>query len=115
MARLSASFARFVTLWVLAVHLVLLPALYFGVGFVIRKSHEDLFVQHARTFARIVADEFEVGDALDSATRTDDLLDLVIVNGESRYAELVDHGHSIRSPLGSPGVTAPREPDLRFA
>jgi signal transduction histidine kinase len=115
MAQLRSSFANFVTACVVAAHLVLLPALYFGVGYVIRKSHEDLFVQHARTFARILADEFEVGDALDSATRTEDLLDLVIVHGESRYAELVDQGHSIRSPLGSPGVTAPREPDLRFA
>ncbi len=68
----------------------------------IRKSHEDLFVQHARTFARILADEFEVGDALDSTSRTEDLLDLVIIHGESRYAELVDNGHSFRSPLGSP-------------
>jgi signal transduction histidine kinase len=115
MARLRPTFANFVTACVVAAHLVLLPALYFGVGFVIRKSQEELFVQHARTFARILADEFEVGDALDSAARTEDLLDLVIVHGESRYAELVDHGHSTRSQLGSPGILAPREPDLRFA
>jgi signal transduction histidine kinase len=114
-ARLRPSFANFVTTCVIAAHLVLLPALYFGVGLVIRKSHEELFVQHARTFARILADEFEVGGALDSAARIEDLLDLVIVHGESRYAELVDHGHSIRSQLGSPNVTAPREPDMGFA
>jgi len=70
MARLNASFARLVTLSVVAVHLVLLPALYFGVGYVIRKSHQDLFVQHARTFARVLADEFEVGAALDSQAKT---------------------------------------------
>src|SRR6202795_161364 len=97
MARLSASFARFVTLWVVGVHLVLLPALYFGVGYVIRKSHEDLFVQHARTFARVLADEFEVGAALDSAARTEDLLDLAIIHGDSRYAELVERDRRIRS------------------
>ena len=90
MARLSASFARFVTLWVVGVHLVLLPALYFGVGYVIRKSHEDLFVQHARTFARVLADEFEVGAALDSPAKTSDLLDLAIIHGEALYAELLD-------------------------
>ena len=115
MARLRPRFANFVTACVVAAHLVLLPALYFGVGFVIRKSHEELFVQHARTFARVLADEFEVGDALDSAARTEDLLDLVIVHGESRYAELIDGNHRIRSPLGSPNVTMPQEPDLRFA
>ena len=98
-----------------AVHLLLLPALYFGVGYVIRKSHEDLFVQHARTFARVLADEFEVGAALDSAAQTSDLLDLAIIHGESRYAELLDGTHSIRSALGSPGIKAARRTDLTFA
>jgi signal transduction histidine kinase len=114
MARLSASFARFVTLWVVAVHLVLLPALYFGVGYVIRKSHEDLFVQHARTFARILADEFEVGAALDSPAKTSDLLDLAIIHGEALYAELASGDHSIRSELGSPDIKVVSRTDLRF-
>jgi signal transduction histidine kinase len=115
MARLRSTFANLVTACVLAVHLILLPALYFGVGYVIRKSHEDLFVQHARTFARVLADEFEVGAALDSPARTEDLLDLAIIHGESRYAELIDRGRSIRSQLGPPDITAPREPDMGFA
>jgi signal transduction histidine kinase len=115
MARLSATFAGFVTASVVAVHVLLLPALYFGVGHVIRQSHEDLFVQHARTFARILADEFEVGAALDSAAQTSDLLDLAIIHGESRYAELADGTHSVRSALGSPNITAARRNDLSFA
>ncbi len=114
MARLNASFAKFLTATVVAVHLLLLPALYFGVGYVIRKSHEDLFVQHARTFARVLADEFEVGAALDSAAQSSDLLDLAIIHGESRYAELSDGNHSIRSALGSPAITAARRTDLSF-
>src|ERR1700675_3764572 len=115
MARLSASFARFVTLWVVGVHLVLLPALYFGVGYVIRKSHEDLFVQHARTFARVLADEFEVGAALDSPAKTSDLLDLAIIHGEALYAELADGDHSMRSELGSPDIKAVSRIDFGFA
>jgi signal transduction histidine kinase len=115
MARLNASFAKYVTVSVVAVHLLLLPALYFGVGYVIRKSHEDLFVQHARTFARVLADEFEVGAALDSPAQTSDLLDLAIIHGESLYAELADGTHSIRSALGSPAITAARRTDLSFA
>jgi signal transduction histidine kinase len=114
MARLNATFARFVTASVVAVHLLLLPALYFGVGHVIRKSHEDLFVQHARTFARVLADEFEVGAALDSETKTSDLLDLAIIHGESRYAELADGARSIRSALGSPAIKEARRTDLSF-
>jgi signal transduction histidine kinase len=114
MARLTASFSNLVTASVVALHLVLLPALYFGVGHVIRNSHEDLFVQHARTFARVLADEFELSTALDSASRTEDLLDLAIIHGEGRYAEVVDGARSIRSHLGSPEITVPRRADLGF-
>ena len=115
MARLSTTFTNFVTVCVLAIHLVLLPALYFGVGYVIRRSHEELFVQHARTFARVLADEFEVGAALESPAKTSDLLDLAIIHGEALYAELMNGDRSARSSLGSPDVKAPRRNDLSFA
>jgi signal transduction histidine kinase len=55
-----------------------------------------------------------VGAALESAARTEDLLDLAIIHGESRYAELVEGDHSIRSQLGPPDIKPPREPDMRF-
>ncbi len=115
MLRLRTSFVNYVTLWVVLLHLVLLPALFFGMGYVIRKSHEDLFIEQARTFARVLAEEFEVSAALDSGQRTEDLLDLAISHGEARYAELVDGGHSIRSELGSMDIVAPRHTDLGFA
>jgi signal transduction histidine kinase len=115
MARLRTSFANFVAACVVALHLILLPALYFGLGYVIRKSHEDLFIEHARTFTRVLADEFELGVALESGSRTEDLLDLAIIHGDGRYAELVDNGHSIVSKLGSPSIKAPRHTDLSFA
>jgi signal transduction histidine kinase len=115
MVRLRTSFANYVTVWVVLLHLVLLPALFFGMGYVIRKSHEDLFVEHARTFARVLAEEFEAGVALDSRERTEDLLDLAISHGEARYAELFDRGHSIRSQLGSADIRTPRHTDLGFA
>jgi signal transduction histidine kinase len=115
MVRLRASFANYVTAWVVVLHLVLLPALFFGMGYVIRKSHEDLFVEHTRTFARVLAEEFEAGVALDSRERTEDLLDLAISHGEARYAEISDRGHSIRSQLGSADIVMPRHTDLGFA
>jgi signal transduction histidine kinase len=115
MARLSANFAKYVTVSVVALHLVFLPALYFGVGYVIRKSHEDLFVQHARTFARILADEFELGGALDSPSQTTDLLDLAIIHGEGLYAELIDGHRVIRSALGSPDIKGVSRKDFGFA
>ena len=114
MARLRTSFANFVAACVVALHLILLPALYFGLGYVIRKSHEDLFIEHARTFARVLADEFELGVALDTGSRAEDLLDLAIIHGDGRYAELIDNGRSVVSKLGSPNIKAPRRTDLRF-
>jgi signal transduction histidine kinase len=115
MARLRTSLANVVAACVLALHLVLLPALYYGLGYVIRKSHEDLFIEHARTFARVLADEFELGVALESESRTEDLLDLAIIHGDGRYAELTDGARSVRSKLGSPNIKAPRRTDLTFA
>jgi signal transduction histidine kinase len=114
MVRLRTSFANYVTVCVVVLHLVLLPALFFGMGYVIRKSHEDLFIEHTRTFARVLAEELEIGAALDSPTRTEDLLDLAVIHGEARYAEFFDSGVSIRSKLGSPGIAVPRHTDLDF-
>jgi signal transduction histidine kinase len=114
MARLRATFWIYVTVCVVVVHLVLLPALYFGMGYVIRESHEDLFVEHARTFSRVLADEFEVGAALDSQKRIEDLLDFAITHGGARYAELYERGQSIRSLYGSSDIKEARSTDLSF-
>jgi signal transduction histidine kinase len=114
MARLRATFWIYVTVCVVVVHLVLLPALYFGMGYVIRESHEDLFVEHARTFSRVLADEFEVGAAMDSQKRIEDLLDFAITHGGARYAELNDRGHSTRSLYGSSDIKEARSTDLSF-
>jgi signal transduction histidine kinase len=83
-------------------------------GYVIRESHEDLFVEHARTFSRVLADEFEVGVALDSQARIEDLLDFAITHGGARYAELYERGRSIRSVYGSSEIKAARSTDLSF-
>src|ERR1700684_4319665 len=114
MARLRATFWIYVTACVVVVHLVLLPALFFGLGYVIRESHEDLFIDHARTFSRVLADEFKVGLALDSQSRIEDLLDFAITHGGARYAELYDRGRSIRSLYGSSEIKTPRSTDLSF-
>jgi signal transduction histidine kinase len=113
-SRMKTSFANYVTVFVILAHLFLLPALFLGMGYVIRKSHEDLFTEHARTFARVIAEEFEAGGALDSHQQTEDLLDLAILHGDARYAEIVDRGVSTRDRLGSPDIVAPRRTDLAF-
>jgi signal transduction histidine kinase len=114
MLRLRATFWVYISACVVVVHLVLLPALYFALGYVIRESHEDLFVEHARTFSRVLADEFEVGVALDSQARIEDLLDFAITHGGARYAELYERGRSVRSVYGSSEIKAARSTDLSF-
>ncbi|HEX4152467.1 MAG TPA: ATP-binding protein [Steroidobacteraceae bacterium] len=114
MARLRTPFANAVAACVVALHLIILPLLYFGLGYVIRKSHEDMFIEHARTFARVLADEFELGVALDSESRTEDLLDVAVIHGDARYAEVSESGRRILSKLGSTNINAPRRTDLKF-
>lgn len=114
MTRSTPSLVTVVTACIVALHSILLPALYYGVGLVIRNSHEELFVQNSRTFARVLADEFEVGAGLGSESRISDLLDLAIIHGEARYAELLTGDHAIHSQLGSRAITAPRHTDLGF-
>src|ERR1700722_6859743 len=114
MAELRTTLSIYVTACVMVVHLVILPALFFGMGYVIQKSHEDVFVEHASTFSRVLADEFEVGAALDSQKRIEDLLDFAITHGGAGYAELYDRGHSTRSLYGLPEIKMPRSPNLRF-
>ena len=115
MARLKTPISNLVAGWVVALHVVLLPALYFGLGFVVRASHETLFIQHTRTFARVIADEFEIGVALDNSSRIADLLDLAVIHGEGNFAEIVYQGRSYRSEMSRPGLKATPTPDLGFA
>jgi signal transduction histidine kinase len=61
-----------------------------------------------------MADEFEVGAALESRARTEDLLDLAILHADGKYAEVIEGGDSIRSKLETANVTAPRATDLHF-
>ncbi|MGC1524191.1 MAG: ATP-binding protein, partial [Steroidobacteraceae bacterium] len=57
---------------------------------------------------------FEVGKAMDSQKRIEDLLDFAITHGGARYAELYDRGRSVRSVYGSSDIKAARSTDLRF-
>ena len=112
MAPLKASITTRITLVVLGIHAVLLPALYFSLGIVVSNSFADLFIQNARTVSRNLAEqiESEAGDA----RRVVEILDLAMLHSESVYAELVDSGTSIRSSLNSPNLAWPGREDFEF-
>ena len=114
MARLNSTLASRIALVMLAAHGVLLPALFFGLMRVVERGLADQFTGQVRAFARVVADDFEVGDALESTERTRALLDSAILRGDGVYAELRTDGLNLRSTLGPPDVHRPGLQDLGF-
>jgi len=99
---------------VLVIHAVLLPVLYFGLLFIVERSHQDNFVGQVRTYGRLLADELELGDALESRERTVALLDSIILSGQGVYAEVVQSPSTLRSTLIDPGVSGFPGDDFEF-
>ena len=93
-----------VTSVMLVIHAVLLPLLFFGLLFIVQRSHADIFIDQVRTYGRLLADEFELGDALAEPLRTRTLLDSIILSGQGVYAEIVENHHSLRSSLGTTAI-----------
>ena len=104
MARVRFGLAAALATLVVLAHAVLFYFLYSSLGAVVQHSHEILFVQKARTFSRLMAEQLEVGIVIDSPKLTTDLLDTVILNADGVYAELTGPGVSLRSDLNRPGL-----------
>ncbi len=100
MARLIDTLAGRFGVIVLMINVLLLPALYFGLDRIVRRSHEEMFVTEIRTYARVLADEFELGSALESDTRTSILLENVLLSGEGVFAELAVGDRVVQSVVG---------------
>lgn len=114
MASVKSSITTRITLVLLGIHALLLPALYYGLGIVVRNSHAELFVQHVRTFARNMAEEMEIGGVLDSRERINEFLDRAILNAEGVYAEFIDDGLSLKSSLSDPKLHWSQRQDFAF-
>jgi signal transduction histidine kinase len=99
---------------VLVIHAALVPLLYVGVTAIVTEGYADLFVNPARSYSRLVADELEGGRSEDFERRTAELLDSVLLTGQVVFAELIDGNNRIHSSL--PSLTAPvdRRDDFQF-
>jgi signal transduction histidine kinase len=115
MARLDVSLAQRAIVAVLAVQLVTLPVITWVLLVVVRETQTSNFVQHARTFARGVADGFEFASVLGDEKETSKLLDSIILTGEGVFAELVDDGRHKVSALNHPGIFYTGRQDFDFA
>ena len=105
MASVMNSLASRFGIIVLVIHVVLLPVLYVQLDRIVTNSHEEMFITEIRTYARIVADELELGAGLDSEQRTRALLENILLSGEGNFAELVD-GEKIVHVEVAPPVAA---------
>lgn len=115
MARLDVSLAQRALLTVLAVHLLALPVVAWILLVVVREAQASNFVQRTRTFARGVADGFEIAGVLGDEHETGKLLDSVILSGEGVYAELVNGGRHTLSALNHPGLLYTGRQDFDFS
>lgn len=111
---MKSSLSTRIVIVVVAMHAVVLPALYYGLSVVVSRNHIDVFIQHVRSLSRNLAEELELGDALDSRQRVLDMLDLTVLNGDGVYAELMDNGQAILSNLNTANVRWPGKQDFNF-
>jgi signal transduction histidine kinase len=114
MARLTSTLASRIALVMLAAHAVLLPVLFYGLTHVVERGLADQFIAQVRGFSRVVADDFELGEALDSPDQARALLDSAILRGDGVYAALRGGGLDIRSTLSGTAVPDPKRQDFDF-
>ena len=90
--KLSTLRARLIVV-ALAVHAMLLPALFFAVMFIVEDSHQDVFVNDVRTHSRFLADILSSQQILDSSQDLIawlDWLDSVFLGSNGVYAEVLN-------------------------
>jgi len=104
MARLIHSLAGRLGIIALLINGTLLPMLYVGLNAIVTGSEQDAHVTEMRTYARLVADQLELGGASYSDDQIRALLENVLISGDANYAELVTTRGVVRAALGPPGA-----------
>ncbi len=83
----------------LLIYVVLLPVLFFRLDAMLRASAISTFTQHARAYTGTVAKELELGDVLESGSRTIMVLDGSVESGACVYAAVEVNGRLIGSSV----------------
>ena len=81
----------------LLIYIVLLPVLFFRLNAMLRANTTSTFTQHARAYTGTVAKELELGDVLESASRTIKVLDGSVESGACIYAAIEVNGRLVGS------------------
>ncbi len=90
-----------VALAILLLHVVLVPALFFGIAEIVQHSSEETFANQVRMNARLVADELERLPVDRFVENAMPILDGAILSGRCVFADIVVDGKSRRSPLSN--------------
>ena len=101
----------------LAVHAMLLPALFFGVTFIVANSHREVFVNDVRTHSRFLADILSSQQILDSSEDLIawlDWLDSVFLGSNGVYAEVLNGEQRFFSTLMDEAYFDKFQEDFRF-
>jgi signal transduction histidine kinase len=101
MAALGNTIASRITLGVMAVQLIVLPALYFGMVYLFKQSNEESFLNNVRGHARFVADSLEHRGQQITDEEIENILDSIVLSGTGVYAELLGDSRQFRSTLVS--------------
>jgi signal transduction histidine kinase len=83
----------------LLIYAVLLPALFFGLYALARTNAFETFTRHARGYASSLARELELGDMLESPSRTIIFLDGSVEGGGCSYAAVEFNGRLFASSV----------------
>ena len=101
----------------LAVHAMLLPALFFSVTFIVEQSHRDVFVNDVRTHSRFLADILSSQQIIDSSEDLIawlDWLDSVFLGSNGVYAEVLIGEQRFFSTLMDEAYFDKFQEDFRF-
>ena len=99
----------------LLIYVILLPVLFVGLDALVRAYATSTFTQHARAYAGTMARELELGDVLDSGSRTIVVLDGSVESGASSYAAVEVNGRLIGSSVAeTPDWVKNRGDDVGF-
>ena len=111
--KLSTLLARLMVI-ALAIHAMLLPALFFGVMFIVEQSHKEVFVNDARIHGRFLADMFNSTQILDSSQDVIAWLDSVILGSTGVYAEVLNGKQRFFSTIMNEADFENFQEDFRF-
>ena len=114
--KLNTLLARLIVV-ALAVHAMLLPALFFGVTFIVEKSHREVFVNDVRVHGRFLADMLSSMQILDSSQDLIawlDWLDGVLLGSNGVYAEVLNGEQHFFSTLMDSAYVDKFQEDFRF-